>query len=117
MKIFIIILLVLLTGIVIGWRFNNLYHKNKVLDKTFGVRLLWFLQDFHKDAGLWSEMDREEYEYLCNSAVNEIESEFKDINNWWYFQNMVKGCNTYTEFIEKKYDGKFVEFLHNIRKF
>lgn len=117
MKIFIIILLALLAGIVIGLKLDNLYHKDKVLDKTFGVRLLRFLQDFHKDAGLWSEMDREEYEYLCISAVNEIEREFNDINNWWYFQNMVKDCTTYTEFIEKKYDGKFIEFLHSIRKF
>jgi len=117
MKIFIIILLAILAGIVIGLKLDHIHHRNQVLDKTFGVRLLGFLQDFHKDAGQWSQMDQEEYEYLCISAINEIENDFDDISNWWYFQNMVKGCTTYTEFIEKKYDADFVRFLHNIRKF
>lgn len=117
MKIFVIILLALLAGVIVGLRLDAVHHKGKVPDRTFGVRLLGFLQDFYLDAGQWDQMSQEEYEYLCISAIDEIERDFDDLNNWWYFQNMVKGCTTYTEFIEKEYDEKFVKFLHNIRKF
>lgn len=117
MKMFIIIVLTLLVGIIVGLRIDSIYHANKILDKTFGVRLLNFLQDFYIDTAQWSQMYQEEYEYLCISAINEIEREFNDINNWWYFQNMVKGCMTYTEFIEKRFNEQFVKFLHKIKKF
>ena len=86
-------------------------------DKTFGVRLLSFLQDFYIDVSQWSQMDQEEYEYLCISAIEEIERKFNDINNQSYFQNIVKGCMTYTEFIEKRFAEQFVKFLHKIKKF
>lgn len=85
-------------------------------DCTFGVRFLSFLQDFYPSVGGWDMMDVEEYEYLCLMAYREIEQKFNDEQNRWYFDNLVKGCTTPDEFINKYFDRTFVEKeLKNIK--
>lgn len=87
-------------------------------DYTFGVRLLSFLEMMYDEMGGNHQMVIEEYEYLCCRACDEIEEKFNDEQNRWYFDNLVKGCKDYKEFIEKRFDKTFVDkLLKNIRRF
>lgn len=91
--------------------------KQDILDKTFGVRLLYFLQDLFPATAEWDACNQEEYMYLCIMACRYIKEQFKNYpEDNDYFQNLVPGCESPEEFIKSWFTNSgFYNYLVNTK--
>lgn len=92
-------------------------------DYTYPVRNLSFLRRVYtSDLPQFSQIDEEEFEYLCLTACDLLIRQVKECpdENKWYFENLCKGYKTGEDIIKAHIcrnnpDDDFFNFLKEIK--